>query len=182
MSLRLVRSPEAPKMTMAHSGICVSNRRGSWKGFSKAIVYNISRARGAASDGRHPGRSGLPGKVDRLTPAGLPLAALARRDLPVELGRAVPRHAKRLPAVMRQVLRQHHNLPHMQRVMRHLAVDRLHYGMRFAADGHTAPQIRIPQRLQRPEHAPPAVLHIRSNASRVAGGLTNSVSRSRSGF
>src|SRR4051812_29634947 len=44
MSLRLVRSPLAPKMTMTHSGTRRSKRRGSWKGFSAGIESNIAWA------------------------------------------------------------------------------------------------------------------------------------------
>src|SRR6266404_1258056 len=42
--------------------------------------------------------------------------------------------------------------------MRHLAVDGLHYRMRFAADGYRAPRVRIRKRLQCLEQTRPAVL------------------------
>jgi hypothetical protein len=41
------------------------------------------------------------------------------------------------------MLGQHHNLPYVKPVMRHLAVDRLHHRVRFAADGHRAAKVRI---------------------------------------
>src|SRR5438045_422133 len=49
MSLRLVRSPLAPKITTAHSGACRSKRSGSWNGLSLAIEPKIAcRAERAA--------------------------------------------------------------------------------------------------------------------------------------
>ena len=38
---------------------------------------------------------------------------------------------------------QQHDLPHVKPIMRHLAVDSLHDGVRFAADGHRASKVRI---------------------------------------
>ena len=55
------------------------------------------------------------------------LSGLLWRDLLIELGGAVAGDAERLPAVVREVLREQDDLPDVIGVMRHLAVDRLHH-------------------------------------------------------
>ena len=59
--------------------------------------------------------------------AYLPLALLSESNLTIELRRLIFCHAQRLPAIRGEMLRQHHDLPHMKRIMGHLPVDRLHH-------------------------------------------------------
>lgn len=90
--------------------------------------------------------------------SGLSLAALAGGDLLVEFRRPVSRNTQRLPVIVSEMLGQHHNLPDMVSVVRHLPVDGLHDRMRFPADRHRAPEVGIRQRIERMEDAIPAIL------------------------
>ena len=88
----------------------------------------------------------------------LPLAQLAGGDSTIEFVRLVARHAERLPVIACEVLGQQHNLPHMMRVVRQLAVDGLHDGMRFATNGDGAGKVCIGKRLDGVEDTGPASL------------------------
>ena len=59
---------------------------------------------------------------------------------------------------MGEMFRQQYNLPGMIRVMPDLAIDRLHYRMRFAADGNCASQVHVCKRFERTENASPTLL------------------------
>src|SRR5690242_6838009 len=54
------------------------------------------------------------------------------------------------------MLRQKHNLPHMRRVVRDLAVDGLEYGVRFSPDGYCAHYIFGLKSVDRPQDDCPA--------------------------
>src|SRR5216684_7964130 len=85
---------------------------------------------------------------------------LAGGNLPVELGRFLFRDRQCLPLVAREVARKLNNLSRVIRIVCHLAIDRLHDGMRLGANGYRPRQIRIAQRLQGPEEKfPPAFPH-----------------------
>jgi hypothetical protein len=87
----------------------------------------------------------------------LPLASFPHPHPPVELLTLSARHGQRLPSASLQVFCQEHNLPAMIAVMRHLPVDRLHHGMRLAANRYFLRQIILTQRLQRSKHASPSL-------------------------
>ena len=46
----------------------------------------------------------------------LPLASLSQSDLAIEYRRLIFCHARRLPAILCEMLSQHHDLSHMKRV------------------------------------------------------------------
>jgi len=58
---------------------------------------------------------------------------------------------------MPEVLGEEHDLPAMVRVMRNLAIDGLHYGVGFAANGHGPLQIWLRERLECGKHMLPSL-------------------------
>src|ERR1035437_1239772 len=86
----------------------------------------------------------------------LTLGSFARTHSCVEIGGLPARYAQRRPALARQMLRDVDNLANVIRIVRHLAIDRLHHGMAFAANAYRAAEVGVGKRLQRVEKGFPA--------------------------
>ena len=71
----------------------------------------------------------------------LALAGFAGGHLAIEFGGAVAGDAEGLPAVAGEVLGEKDDLADVVRVMRELAIDGLHHGVGFAADGDGAGEV-----------------------------------------
>src|SRR5262245_4410513 len=82
----------------------------------------------------------------------LSLALLSARHCSVELPRLVLRHRDGLPVRQLVVLAKEDDLADVVRVVRDLAVDGLHHGVRFAADGDLALEVRVRERRERLEN------------------------------
>src|SRR2546430_12771386 len=83
------------------------------------------------------------------------LGLFARGDIGVERGGLFARNGERSPRIGAQVFREEDDLPDVVGIMSDLAIDRLHNGMRFAANVNSFCEVGVGERLKRAEGTVP---------------------------
>src|SRR5215831_10896300 len=149
---RLASSASVPAQQKVSSSGCGVNRR--------MVLFSVFSSATRCADAMPTNTSNAAAMVcirisDIMT--GLALAGFPGRDLLVEFRRPVAGNAERVPAVVSEMLRQQDDLPDVVRIMRDLAVDRLHHRVRLASNRDCAVHIRFRQRLERAKHSVPSV-------------------------
>src|SRR5215471_475966 len=99
----------------------------------------------------------------------LALTGFANSDSSIEFSRLIARDAQRFPMITGEMFGEQNNLADVMRVVRYLAIDGLHYGMRFAPYGDGAWEIHVCERFDSTEETGPAALPLLQE-SRAGGG------------